>query len=59
MSWIQANVGNIVIVAALAAAVFAIVRGMVKRKRSGASCTGCAGCSGCSSCPGAKSGRAE
>lgn len=56
MSWITANLANILILAALAAIVGLIVRSLVRNR--GAACSGCSGCSGCPSAGGC-AGRQE
>ncbi|HHY53288.1 MAG TPA: FeoB-associated Cys-rich membrane protein [Clostridiales bacterium] len=46
LSWITANLANIIPLLLIAAAVVLVVRKMIKNKKSGASSCGC-GCSGC------------
>ena len=56
--WLTAHIADIVIIAVLAAAVFFVVRGMIRDRKAGkpscggscAGCGACAGCSGCNSC---------
>ena len=51
MSWIAENIVTVVIVAALVLACALIVRGMVRRRKSGKCACGCdcGSCAGCSS----------
>ena len=44
------TMGDIIVLAALAAIVGLIVRGMIRDKKAG-KCSGCSGCSGCTGCP--------
>ena len=56
--WLAAHIADIVICAVIIAAVFFVVRGMIRDKKAGksscggscAGCGACAGCSGCSAC---------
>ncbi|MBQ6675941.1 MAG: FeoB-associated Cys-rich membrane protein [Ruminococcus sp.] len=50
MAWLADNIMSIVLLIALAAIVFLIVRNKVRAKKSGGCGCGCPGCSGCSSC---------
>lgn len=54
------TMGDVVVIAALAVAVFLIIRGMIRNRNKGG-CSGCSGCgrgkascTGCSGCPHAK-----
>ncbi len=52
-AWLAVNYVNILLIAAVAAAVFFIVRGMVRDRKAGkASCGSCSSCGGaCAGCP--------
>ena len=59
MTWLSANLVNIVILAVLAVTVGFVIRGMIRNKKAGKSSCGCSGCSGCSggrSCVGCAGG---
>ena len=49
LSWLSANLINIVLIAVIALVCFFVIRGMVRDKRAGKSACGgsCAGCAGC------------
>ena len=51
LNWLGENLATIVICAALAAAVFFIVRHMIRSRRAGKSSCGC-DCAGCPMCGG-------
>ena len=44
LSWITANMGTLVLCAGLLAAVFGILRSLLRKKRKGGACCGCAHC---------------
>ena len=52
LSWLAANLINILLVAVIAAVVILLIRGMIRDKKAGkSSCGGnCAACGACSSC---------
>ena len=52
LSWLSANLINILLVAVIAAVVILLIRGMIRDKKAGkSSCGGnCAACGACSSC---------
>ena len=52
-AWLAANYVNILLIAAVAASVFFIVRGMVRDRKAGkTSCGSCSSCGGaCAGCP--------
>ena len=45
--WLQTNIGTIAASLALAAAIFAIIRKILRDKRAGRHACGCGGCAGC------------
>ena len=49
LSWLSANLINIILVAAIVLACFFVIRGMLRDKKAGKSACGgsCAGCAGC------------
>ena len=53
--WLAAHIADIVIIAVILAAVFFVIRGMIRDKKAGksscgGSCAGCGACAGCSGC---------
>ena len=55
LAWLSANLVNIILIAAIAAAAALIVRGMVRAKKAGRSSCG-GNCAGCGACKGACAG---
>ena len=56
LAWFSANLINIVLAAVIVAAVFLLIRGMVRDKKAGKSscggnCAACGMCSACGKCP--------
>ena len=49
MQWLSENIMSIVLLLAVAAIVFFIIRSKLKAKKSGSGCSGCSGCSACAS----------
>jgi len=52
LALIYENAGTVVVGLLVAAAVAAIIRGMIRSRKKGGSSCGCAGCAGCSGCSG-------
>ena len=63
--WLASHAADLIVIAVIAAAVFFVVRGMIRDKKAGkpscggscAGCGACAGCAGCSSCSACAAGR--
>ena len=54
--WLASHIADIVIIAVILAAVFFVIRGMIRDKKAGKpSCGGCAGCGACAGCAGCSS----
>ena len=55
LTWLGANLINIVLVAVLGGLIALVIRGMIRDKKAGKSscggnCAGCGACGGCASC---------
>ena len=54
LSWLAANLANIIIIAILVVVVTLVIRGMIRDRKAGKSSCGCncASCASCGSCGG-------
>lgn len=57
LTWLSANLINIVLIAAIALLVGLLIRGMIRDRKAGkpscgGSCAGCGACGGCGTCGG-------